>query len=59
MTPVVLLLLAAALVVVCGIFVAAEFAFITVNRASVEAAASDRQARCQPRSRSTRWSTCR
>ncbi len=41
MTPVLLLLLAGALVVVCGIFVAAEFAFITVNRASVEAAASE------------------
>ena len=41
MTPVLLLLLAGVLVVVCGIFVAAEFAFITVNRASVEAAAGE------------------
>jgi CBS domain containing-hemolysin-like protein len=41
MTPVLLLGLAGLLVVACGVFVAAEFAFITVNRASVEAAASE------------------
>ena len=36
MTEVLLLLLAAVLVVLCGLFVAAEFAFVTVDRRAVE-----------------------
>ena len=39
MTPVLLLLVALALVAACGIFVAAEFAFVTVDRAQVDRAA--------------------
>lgn len=46
MTEILLLLTALVLVAVCGIFVAAEFAFITVNRSAVErlAAKGDREA---------------
>ena len=46
MTELLLILLALVLVLACGIFVAAEFAFITVNRTAVErlAAKGDRQA---------------
>ncbi|WP_341927133.1 hemolysin family protein [Nocardioides psychrotolerans] len=46
MTPYLLLALALLLVVMCGIFVAAEFAFVTVDRGQVEraAAAGDVQA---------------
>lgn len=46
MTEVLLLLLAAVLVVLCGLFVAAEFAFVTVDRRAVEreVAAGDRAA---------------
>ncbi|NNH22672.1 HlyC/CorC family transporter [Pseudokineococcus marinus] len=39
MADVLLLLLAAGLVLACGAFVAAEFAFVTVNRSAVERAA--------------------
>lgn len=41
MIEILLLLLAAAMVVGCGIFVAAEFSFITVDRRAVERAAAD------------------
>ena len=41
MTPVLLLLLAVALVVACGVFVAAEFAFVTVDRTAVDRAAAE------------------
>ncbi|WP_246464913.1 hemolysin family protein [Ruania alkalisoli] len=46
MTEILFLILAMALVAACGAFVAAEFAFVTVNRAQVEAdaAAGDRGA---------------
>ena len=39
MTPVLLLLASLALVVACGLFVAAEFSLVTVDRPSVERAA--------------------
>jgi CBS domain containing-hemolysin-like protein len=47
MTAYLLLLLAIALVLLCGLFVAAEFALVTVDRSSVEQAATagDRRAR--------------
>lgn len=41
MTAILLLLAALALILVCGVFVAAEFSFITVSRATVERAAAD------------------
>ncbi|CAM3807087.1 hemolysin family protein [Nocardioides zeicaulis] len=41
MTPVVLLLVSLALVAACGLFVAAEFSFVTVDRATVDRAAAD------------------
>ncbi len=41
MTATILLLAALALIVVCGLFVAAEFSFITVSRSTVERAAAD------------------
>ena len=41
MTPWILLGVSALLMVACGIFVAAEFAFITVDRATVERAAAE------------------
>ncbi|WP_210503721.1 hemolysin family protein [Nocardioides xinjiangensis] len=41
MTPLLLLLVSLALVAACGLFVAAEFAFVTVDRPSVERAAAD------------------
>ena len=41
MTPLLLLLVALALVAACGLFVAAEFSFVTVDRPSVERAAAD------------------
>jgi CBS domain containing-hemolysin-like protein len=44
-TPVLLLLAALALVAACGIFVAAEFAFVTVDRATVDRAAAAGDAR--------------
>ncbi len=46
MTEALLLLLSAALIVACGVFVAAEFSFVTVDRAVVDraAAAGDRAA---------------
>ena len=40
MTPVILLLVSLALVVACGLFVAAEFSFVTVDRPTVERAAA-------------------
>jgi CBS domain containing-hemolysin-like protein len=40
MTALLLLALALLLIVACGVFVAAEFSFVTVDRASVEAAAA-------------------
>ena len=40
MTPLVLLLVSLALIAVCGLFVAAEFSFVTVDRAAVERAAA-------------------
>ncbi|WP_107774736.1 hemolysin family protein [Nocardioides sediminis] len=40
MTPWLLLLVALALIAICGLFVAAEFSFVTVDRATVERAAS-------------------
>ena len=40
-TPLLLLLVALALVAACGLFVAAEFSFVTVDRPSVERAAAD------------------
>ena len=39
-TPVVLLLVSLALVAACGLFVAAEFSFVTVDRPTVERAAA-------------------
>ena len=45
MTPLVLLLVSLALIAVCGVFVAAEFSFVTVDRATVERAAADGDAR--------------
>ena len=39
-TPWLLLLVALALIAICGLFVAAEFSFVTVDRATVERAAS-------------------
>jgi CBS domain containing-hemolysin-like protein len=47
MTAYLLLLLAIALVLLCGVFVAAEFALVTVDRSAVEqsASAGDRSAR--------------
>ncbi|MCL8025962.1 hemolysin family protein [Nocardioides bruguierae] len=44
MTPLLLLLLALALVVACGVFVAAEFSLVTVDRASVDQAAAEGEA---------------
>ncbi len=41
MTEVLLLLLSLALVLACGVFVAAEFALVTVDRAAVDRAAAD------------------
>ncbi|WP_210651850.1 hemolysin family protein [Nocardioides sp. SYSU D00065] len=41
MTPLLLLLVSLALVVACGLFVAAEFSFVTVDRPSVERAAAE------------------
>lgn len=41
MTATLFLLAALALIVICGLFVAAEFSFITVSRATVERAAAD------------------
>ena len=41
MTPLLLLLVALALVAACGLFVAAEFSFVTVDRPSDERAAAD------------------
>lgn len=41
MTPVLLLFAAVALIAACGLFVAAEFAFVTVDRTTVERAAAD------------------
>ncbi|HLN79168.1 MAG TPA: hemolysin family protein [Nocardioidaceae bacterium] len=41
MTEVLLLLLSLALVLACGVFVAAEFAFVTVDRAAVDRAADE------------------
>ena len=41
MIEIVLLVLALLLVLACGGFVAAEFAFVTINRSAVEAAAAD------------------
>jgi CBS domain containing-hemolysin-like protein len=40
-TPLVLLLVSLALVAACGLFVAAEFSFVTVDRPGVERAAAD------------------
>jgi CBS domain containing-hemolysin-like protein len=40
-TPLLLLLLSLALVVACGLFVAAEFSFVTVDRPTVERAAAE------------------
>ena len=40
-TPVLLLLASLALIAACGLFVAAEFAFVTVDRTAVERAAGD------------------
>ena len=40
-TPFLLLLVSLALVAACGLFVAAEFSFVTVDRPSVERAAAD------------------
>jgi CBS domain containing-hemolysin-like protein len=40
-TAILLLLAALALILVCGLFVAAEFSFITVSRSTVERAAAD------------------
>lgn len=47
MTEILLLLTALILIVFCGVFVAAEFAFLTVNRSTVDhlAATGDRKAR--------------
>jgi CBS domain containing-hemolysin-like protein len=42
-TEALLLLVSLALVVACGAFVAAEFSFVTVDRASVERAAGTRK----------------
>ncbi|MFB9312195.1 hemolysin family protein [Nocardioides plantarum] len=41
MTPWILLAVALALIVLCGVFVAAEFALVTVDRGQVERAAAD------------------
>ncbi|CAA9371482.1 MAG: UPF0053 protein Rv1842c/MT1890 [uncultured Nocardioides sp.] len=41
MTPLLLLLASLALVAACGLFVAAEFAFVTVDRTAVDRAAAD------------------
>jgi CBS domain containing-hemolysin-like protein len=40
-TPVLLLVAALALVAACGVFVAAEFAFVTVDRTAVDRAAAE------------------
>ncbi|MCK9928070.1 hemolysin family protein [Frankia sp. Mgl5] len=45
MTEALLLLLSFALVIACGIFVAAEFAFVTVDRPTVERSAADGDSR--------------
>ena len=45
MTPFLLLLASLALIAACGLFVAAEFAFVTVDRTSVERAVADGDAR--------------
>ena len=42
MTPLLLLLASLALIAACGLFVAAEFAFVTVDRTEVERAAAER-----------------
>ncbi|MCW2834232.1 MAG: HlyC/CorC family transporter [Nocardioides sp.] len=47
MTPWLLLLVALAMIAICGLFVAAEFAFVTVDRGSVDRAASDGDAGAQ------------
>lgn len=47
MTELLLIALALALVLVCGAFVLAEFAFVTVDRATVERAARDGDARAR------------
>ncbi len=47
MIELLLLLLALALVIACGLFVAAEFAFVTVDRASVDRAAESGDARAR------------
>jgi CBS domain containing-hemolysin-like protein len=41
MTAWILLAVALALIVLCGVFVAAEFALVTVDRGQVERAAAD------------------
>ena len=41
MTPWILLAVSALLIVICGVFVAAEFAFVTVDRRQVERAAAE------------------
>jgi CBS domain containing-hemolysin-like protein len=46
-TPWLLLLVALAMIAICGLFVAAEFAFVTVDRGSVDRAASDGDAGAQ------------
>ena len=40
MTPWLLLLASLALIAICGLFVAAEFSFVTVDRGSVDRAAA-------------------
>lgn len=45
MTPWLLLVVSLAMIVICGLFVAAEFAFVTVDRGSVDRAAADGDAR--------------
>ena len=47
MTPYLLLALALLLVVMCGIFVAAEFSFVTVDRGQVERAAAEGDLKAQ------------
>ena len=47
MTPLLLLAIALLLIVMCGIFVAAEFAFVTVDRGQVERLAADGDAGAQ------------
>ncbi|HST39962.1 MAG TPA: CNNM domain-containing protein, partial [Conexibacter sp.] len=47
MIELLLLLIAIALVALCGIFVAAEFAFVTIDRATVDRAAETGDARAK------------